>query len=414
MSAQKGKATRSAVVSIAAYEANLKRRVRRHFKSLGFTRGPTGILLPGGSDKESYRAVHSHQRRERLEKVSDLVSDVLPEFLRQIADGREINPTLITPSFEIVTPQTTAANLFKVATMTWSIPVSDGFGRRLKFLVRDSRSGKLMGLIALGDPVFNLGARDRLIGWSSKDRESRLVNVLDAFVLGALPPYSALLGGKLIACLVKTREIEQAFRQKYGSTEGIISKTRKAARLAMVTTTSAMGRSSVYNRLHIGKHRFFEPIGFTEGYGHFHMPDDLFGDLRNYLKRKRDPYATNNRYGQGPNWKMRAVRKAFGHLGLSEEFLHHGFKREIFSCELASNAMEYLRGNRKRAHFRDLKPASEIAEMCVRRWVVPRAHSRPEFKDFRVDSMREVIATGQAWQSIREKAYDQRDKSKNE
>lgn len=233
-----GKSQLSTVIPIATYEATLKRKVRRHFKALGFTRDPTGILLPGGTNKDAYRAVHSHQRQERLEKVASLVNETLPEFLRQIADGREINPEIISPVFELVTPKTMASNLFKVAMMTWSIPVSDGFGRRLKFLVRDGCSGKLIGLIALGDPVFNLGARDRLIGWSSKDRESRLVNVLDAFVLGALPPYSALLGGKLVACLVRTKEIEQAFRAKYGATRGIISQAKKTARLALVTTTS--------------------------------------------------------------------------------------------------------------------------------------------------------------------------------
>lgn len=391
----------SKLVPIRAYEANLKRKVRRHFKALGFTRAPSGILVPKSSDKEAYRTVHGQQRQERLAKVESLMRDTLPEFLRQVADGREVRPADIAPRLELITAGTAAADIFRIATMTWSIPVSDGFGRRLKFIVRDDSNGKLIGLMALGDPVFNLGARDRLIGWSSTDRESRLVNVLDAFILGALPPYSALLGGKLVACLVKTREVEKAFRARYGNARGVISKTHKAARLALVTTTSAMGRSSIYNRLKIGNRRFFEPIGFTEGYGHFHLPDELFADLRTYLRRTRDPYATNNRYGQGPNWKMRVVRKAFASLGLGPKLLHHGFKREIFSCQLATNTLEYLRGAHKRPNFRDLMSVEQVSELCIERWMLPRALSRPDFCDFRPEYLRGVIATGSAWQTPR-------------
>ena len=77
-----------------------------------------------------------------------------------------------------------------LASLTWSVPVSNGFGRRLRYLVWDESNGKLMGLIAIGDPVFNLAARDKLIGWTSKDRNSRLVNIMDAYVLGAIPPYN--------------------------------------------------------------------------------------------------------------------------------------------------------------------------------------------------------------------------------
>jgi hypothetical protein len=282
--------------------------------------------------------------------------------------------------------------------MTWSIPVSDGFGRRLRFLVRDDHTGKLIGLIALGDPVFNLGARDRLIGWNASDRTARLVNVLDAFVLGALPPYNALLTGKLVACLIKTREVEAAFRKRYGTMAGTISGVNKNARLALVTTTSAMGRSSVYNRLRIGNHNFFEPIGFTEGYGHFHLTDDLFTDLREYLARRGDPYATNNRFGQGPNWKMRVVRKALTQLGLGEELLQHGFKREIYQCALASNAVDYLNGKRKRPDIYKLLTTSEVSSLCLERWILPRAQRRPDYMAFRPENIIQTIKTGVAWQ----------------
>ncbi len=147
---------------------------------------------------------------------------------------------------------------FRLASLTWSVPVSAGFARRLRYLVWDDNNQKLLGIIALGDPVFNLRVRDDPIGWTVKDRAKRLVNVLDAYVLGAVPPYNMLLGGKLVACLVRSKKVRDDFLEKYGKTRGIISKKKKkCAGLVMITTSSSLGRSSVYNRLKLSGRRYF-------------------------------------------------------------------------------------------------------------------------------------------------------------
>jgi hypothetical protein len=83
------------------------------------------------------------------------------------------------------------SDLFRLAALTWSVPVSNGFGRRLRYLVWDNHNNKLIGIIAIGDPVFNLSVRDTLIDWDAKARGERLVNLMDAYVLGAGPGPSA-------------------------------------------------------------------------------------------------------------------------------------------------------------------------------------------------------------------------------
>jgi len=171
---------------------------------------------------------------------------------------------------------TLEADLFRVATLTWSVPVSPGFGRRMRYLVWDEHHERLAGIIALGDPVFNLTVRDDQIGWTVHDRSNRLVNLLDAYVLGAVPPYNLLLGGKTVACLVRSREIYDDFKATYGKTVGVISKVAKKANLLVVTTTSSMGRSSIYNRLKLAERTYFSPIGYTVGWGHFHITDQLY------------------------------------------------------------------------------------------------------------------------------------------
>jgi hypothetical protein len=119
------------------------------------------------------------------------------------------------PRLELVEADTWQSDLFRLAGLSWSVPVSAGFGRRLRYLVWDDSNEKLIGIIALGDPVFNLKVRDELIDWTSKDRAKRLVNIMDAYVLGAVPPYNFLLGGKLVASLIRTKEVRDDFAKKY-------------------------------------------------------------------------------------------------------------------------------------------------------------------------------------------------------
>ena len=119
----------------------------------------------------------------------------------------------------------------------------------MRFLVEDAHNGKLIGLFGLCDPVFSVAARDAWIGWDLNARKARLRNVLEAFILGAVPPYSMLLGGKLVAMLCASDEVRRAFQRKYGEGTSLITGAPADGRLALIATTSALGRSSIYNRL---------------------------------------------------------------------------------------------------------------------------------------------------------------------
>ena len=299
-----------------------------------------------------------------------------------------MDPGSIRPQLERVFAETWQADLFRLASLTWSVPVSNGFGRRLRYVVWDAHNYKLLGLIAIGDPVFNLSARDTLIGWDADDRRARLVNVMDAYVLGALPPYNTLLGGKMVACLIRCREVYNEFSRTYGNTPGIISGKAKKARLLAVTTSSSMGRSSVYNRLKLGGVRYLEPIGYTRGWGHFHISDDLFLELRDYLRSIGHEYADQHRFGQGPNWRLRSTRAALTALGFRDELLRHGVQRQVFISNLASNAARILRTGKGRPDVSSLLTVQQVGDLALERWILPRAKRR---LDYRVWSRSDVL-----------------------
>ena len=370
------------IINIASREANIKRKFRRHLHALGFEKSDEGALQIQGTGKEIVRTLHRAQREERLRTNREFIAAKAEKLLGHFASGREIDATRISPILERVSAGTWQGDLFRLASLTWSVPVSNGFGRRMRYLVWDEHNGKLIGLIAIGDPVFNLAVRDRLIDWDTHDRSARLVNVMDAYVLGAIPPYNALLGGKLVACLLRSRDLYDDFAQTYGGSTGIISKEEKKARLLAVTTSSSMGRSSVYNRLKLGGQQYLKSIGYTGGWGHFHIPDRLFAELRDYLRDIDHTYADQHRFGQGPNWRLRTTRAALSALGFKEDMLRHGIQREVFICELAKNAAKILRTGKGKPDVGGLPTAKEIAELALERWMVPRAARMPEFKDW--------------------------------
>ncbi len=379
--------SRKQVVSIASREATLKRKLRRHLHTLGFRKSKDGVLQIEGGGKDVIRTLHGSQREDRLKANRGFIAAQAPTLLKHFASGGDIDPAKISPVLRRISAGTWQGDLFRLASLTWSVPISNGFGRRLRYLVWDEQNDKLIGLIAIGDPVFNLFVRDNLIGWDVHDRSARLVNIMDAYALGALPPYNALLGGKMVACLLRSRDIYDDFARTYGATTGIISQQEKKARLLAVTTSSSMGRSSVYNRLKLDGIQYFKPIGYTGGWGHFHIPDRLFAEFRNYLREIGHPYADMHRFGQGPNWRLRTRRAALVALGFKGNMLRHGIQREVFISALAVNATKLLRTGKGRPDLSSLLSAREVARLAVERWMLPRSQRRPEYRNWTANDL---------------------------
>ena len=373
----------------------LRQDLEDHLIELGFSKNGSGYRPPENPSKQTIRDLHSDHRREVLKRHSKFIdAGRLPSLSEQLANGKDLDPTKIEPEIIEVFPGSAEARLFRFATLLWSIPVSQGFGRRLRFLVRDQYNGRLIGLFALGDPVFNLNARDSWIGWSHKDRAARLVHVMDAYVLGAVPPYSYLIGGKLIAALLGSQEVKDAYERKYLGVRGIISQRKNDAHLVLVTTTSALGRSSLYNRLTIPDGIRFVRIGETKGYGHFHISGKIFDALRGYLESEGHPYANGNKFGMGPNWKIRVIRTALSKLGIDgASILKHGIQREVYAIPLADNFKSILLGQKENIESK-VRPASEISDYCLNRWILPRADRDNTYKNFLGYSVLKTLQNG--------------------
>ena len=350
--------------------------------------GRLGILVPPDSqDKDKLRALHQEAVRYNVERSRPGLERYEDRLLSYFAAGKDLIPEKIRPRLVLVRSGSEDELLFRYTRLHWSIPVSAGYGRRLRFVVYDESNNKMIGIFGLGDPIFGLGPRDQWVGWDLDARKKRLQCVMDLFVLGAVPPYSHLLCGKLVALLATSQEVQDAFRSRYGGRRSTISRRCLDSRLALLTTTSALGRSSLYNRLRYRGHLVFQKVGSTRGSGDFHFSNGVYSDLRDFALEHCDATAKHPLWGNGFRNRRELVRKTLPLLGLSSELLYHGIKREIFVAPLAANTPAFLRGDNQRLR-RHCKSVDDLFEWFRERWLLPRAARDDRYRAFDPESFR--------------------------
>ena len=386
--------TRIATISaaaLAAREGRLRAKLMQLLALQGFKLDEELLFKPRKYGKQQVREIHAVSRDERLVFEKPFVTEWLPRLAKYLASGSDVDPAHVDPMPVLVEDDEMAA-LFRLASLWWSVPVSKGFGRRFRILVFDKSNDKLIGLLGLADPVFNLRVRDSWIGWDVRDREKRLAHVMDAYVLGAVPPYNQLLGAKLVALVATSDFVQGVFRKRYRNTRSVILKRDFDGRLALVTATSALGRSSIYNRLKFDNIDVFQPVGFTEGYGHFHLANGTYASLREYLALLGDDEVNRFKFGSGPNYRIRVVRKALEYLDLPSGLLRHGIRRAVYVGPLAKNTSAFLRGDDERLQWYG-RPLHDVVEAWRERWLLPRASRDASYQRFDKESWKRIVGS---------------------
>lgn len=390
------------MVDKTKYAQELRQKIIHKLLSFGYVPQPNGELKPPDSiDKSSIRVFHEDRHRHILQSNKEWIIKNEEKIFNYFANGDDIDVSSISPKLVNVQDNQRFQDLFRYATYLWSIPVSQGYGRRMRYLVLDSSNSKLIGIIGLTDPVIGLKARDDWIGWSKDRKEARLWHILDAYVLGAVPPYNMLLGGKVVAALITGNEIRNDFRKKYGNKKAIISGKRRKGHLVLVTTNTALGKSSMLSRLYYApggyneetdvknRKKLWHHVGWTSGYGHFHLNSGLADEMLDYLHKVGDPIIEKNRFGQGPQWKMRVIRNCLQRINLNgNDLLYHGIKRGFYGAPLADNFKEYLRGETNEPDYYE-QNIEDISTYIKDRYIIPRAKRvADQLKHFDIETIR--------------------------
>jgi len=310
------------------------------------------------------------RKQESLIKHKDWIGNHLDLVRQNLGDGPDVWASKIEPIIEVCKTQD-QLNLFRICRFYWSSPYSEYVGRRIKLLIRDNAiaSKPLIGIAALGSSIIHIPDRDAWIGWNKATRTQNLVYTMDAYVLGAMPPYNYLLGGKLVSYMITSREVREIYEQKYEDRITRIS-GRRANRLACIFTTGLYGRSSQYNRVRFNNSLLFIPVGQTKGYGTLHLTDETFDAMRDLLESRK--IHVNNRFGDGPIWRMRVIRTAADILGFDADvLLKHSFRRQVYAIPLAHNVREFLRGEHSKLRYHNYS-LKELVPYWRERWLSAR------------------------------------------
>lgn len=336
---------------------------------LGFTVDSGGNLTtPTDQSKFEVRGLHEPSRLLELRRHQIWLKGKIQHYEEYFANGSDLDPHSITPNLVEVT-ESWHSDLFRIARLYWSLPYSKGYGRRLRYLLFDEHNGKLMGILSLQSPPLSFPARDQLFQYPEGKKIELINQTMDIHTLGAIPPYSRLLGGKLVAYAAVSNEVREAYARKYNGRPTEMTQRVLPANLVALTTTSAFGRSSIYNRLKYNSDNIAQSLGFTKGYGSFHLME-LYPRFREYLEDQG--ISTRGGFGTGPRIKWQTMVRALERIGLSKELLRHGVEREAFLFPLIENLKDYLEGRSHIPQFKNL-PFKKLSQFWHSRWLIPRS-----------------------------------------
>lgn len=358
----------------------LRYKVLENLTKSGFSiEGDRILSVP--QDKEFLRKVHANAVAYLREKKREFIEEYDQTFLEKfIIGGKDLDIHNIRPVLRRIDSKLDSA-LFNWIKLHWSIPISAGYGRRLRYIVYDRGNSAVMGIIGLADPVFALGDRDRYIGWTADARKRNLKHVMDAFVLGSVPPYSHILGGKLVASLLMSPKIRIDFSKQYKGKKSLISGEIFDGKLAAITTASALGKSSVYDRININGGSKFLHVGWSKGSGEFQFLNGLYQQIYE-LALPTLKWTKNPLWGKGSRNRRVVIQEGLRILNLPANLIYHNVPRELFLVPLGSRTFSFLRNETKLIGYFSITQ-DEIVKYALKRWIIPRSERKLDYLDFK-------------------------------
>ena len=347
-----------------------------------------------GESKEHIRSMHEAAKVRHLADHEKWTRNAWRLRQHFFANGTDIDPDAISPRL-VAVGNTEERDLFRLARYTWSLPYSRGYGRRLRFLIVDAgHDNAVMAILGLQSPPIDFPLRDQKIAYP-EGRKVELVNqTMDIYTLGAVPPYNRLLAGKLAVYAAASREVREAYQERYSEAETQIDGQILPAHLVMLTTTSAFGRSSLYNRIRYRGRKVAERLGETTGYGNVRLNAvrDIYPQIKEFLIQ--EGYEERMGFGKGgPKEAWRNITQVMHMLGIKgDAALHHGIGREAWAVPLAKNAWQYLSGRSQRPAYYQAS-FDQLSQHWRKRWMLPRSEREADgdWRSWRREQILEMI-----------------------
>jgi hypothetical protein len=219
---------------------------------------------------------------------------------------------------------------------------NSNIGRNLNFLVIDNKTGKYLGVICISSDFLDLTPRDNTIGWP-RELKTQGGKINHTAIGSTIVPFQPLgynyAGGKLLALLCLSDEVQRLWKKQYGDV------------LVGVTTTSLYGKTKAGGLSQYDNLDHWLPMGFSSGSVSFEPEKETRYMIRDWLKENHtrryfEWYVAKKPSGQPHkrDHKNRSQAFAYSKLSIPKELIKAEHHRGIYFSPLYDNTYEFLRG----------------------------------------------------------------------
>ena len=198
--------------------------------------------------------------------------------------------------------------------------------RMLRILIRDTVSGKYLGVASIASDLLVLAARQKYIG-SIKNRSRH--SAVGSCIMATQPFGFNFLGGKLIASLLTTKTVRDKWKECYGDI------------LVGLTTTSLYGSGSMYDDI-----PWWHDCGESEGKVTVTPDKGILAYLRERIKEDmgKDYKSTFVKANGMPVTasKQKLINLILKKYGLKQKDYNHCNKRGVYYSLFYKNGREFF------------------------------------------------------------------------
>lgn len=229
-----------------------------------------------------------------------------------------------------------------VRTFISTMKNNSNIGRNLNFIVQDNVTGKYLGVICISSDFLDLTPRDKFIGWErEKKTQGAMINytAIGSSIVPLQPLGYNYMGGKLLALLCLSDEVQRLWKEKYGDV------------LAGVTTTSLYGNTKSGGLSQYDNLEHWQKMGFSSGSVAFEPRKETLNMIWDWLRENHpEKYfewweaTKENGLPFKRDHKNRSLHFAYPKLGIPKELTRTDHQRGIYFSPLYNNTCEFLRG----------------------------------------------------------------------
>jgi len=229
-----------------------------------------------------------------------------------------------------------------IRTFTSTMKNNSNIGRNLNYIVADKKTGKYLGVICISSDFLDLTPRDQFIGWQrEKKTQGHMINftAIGSTIVPLQPLGYNYVGGKLLALLCLSDEVQYQWKKQYGDV------------LVGVTTTSLYGKNKMGGLSQYDNLKHWKKMGFSSGSVSYETTKPTVNAIRDWLKKNHtrkyfEWYAAKKPSGQPykRDHKNRSYTFTYSKLNIPKELIRSEHQRGIYFSPLYNNTNEFLRG----------------------------------------------------------------------